>query len=362
MRSPPSRLPGAATGIVAAALLGASAARADPPPIRVEYRAPAACPDVATLLDEITRRTPLARVAKPSEPALEVNARITTRRGESHGHVVLGTGRRRVVREIASASCDEVVSAFALITALAVDPHASTTPRPPPAPTPPAPEPPAPAPAPPAPTPAPPAPRPDAALPTANSPPPQPVVLAPEPPHAASTPGFWIVGVHLSTAIAVAPRPLWGGGIFVERAFDREARASLRLAIDLAATGVIDAGPAGVSFWQAVARLDGCAFALRPLARLALSPCLRAEGGVLSGAGILRAGLTHVEKATVPWLGIGLAPIVSVDLGRFIVEAQGGPTFPLVRRSFQFDSPDYLIHEVPPVVWSVSLGAGVRFP
>jgi hypothetical protein len=345
-------------GVAAATLLGTTAARAEPPPIRVEYHAHAACPGVATLLDEITRRTPLARVAAPSEPALEVRARITTRRGESRGHLVLGAGPHRVVREIASASCDEIVSAFALITALAVDPRASTTPRPPPPPMQPAPTPPARAPAPP-----PPAPRPGAALPPGDIvPPPLPVLLAPEPPRAAPAPGFWIVGVHLSSAFAVAPRPLWGGGIFVERAFDAAARASLRLAVDLATTGELDAGPAGVSFWQAVLRLDGCAFGQRPVSRLEVSPCLRAEGGVLGGAGILRGKLTHVEKAAVPWLGIGIMPRVSVDLARFVVEAQGGPTFPLVRRSFRFDSPDYLIHDVPPVVWSLSVGAGVRFP
>ncbi len=124
-------------------------------------------------------------------------------------------------------------------------------------------------------------------------------------------PGFWIAGALASTTFAVTPRPLLGGGVFVERAFDPAARASLRLAIELAATGGFDVGPAGASFWQAVARLDGCAFGQRPLAHLAFAPCLRAEGGALGGAGILRDGVNNVEKATVPWLGVGIAPRLS---------------------------------------------------
>jgi hypothetical protein len=365
MRCSPSGLRGVAAGVAAIALVATTAARAEAPPIRIEYQAHAGCPGVPVLIDEIARRTPLARFAAPSERATEVQARITARGGESRGHLTVGAGSHRVVREIASAGCDEIVSAFALIIALAVDPRASTTPRPPPALPPPTPAPAPPAPPAPPPTVTPPgrARWPGAALPPADIlSSPLPVLLTRVPDRPAPPPGFWIVGGRASSTFAVTPRPLLGGGIFVERAFDAAARASLRLAVDLAATGELDIGPAGASFWQAALRLEGCVFGQRPLSRLNLSPCLRAEGGALGGAGILRGGLTHVQKTTVPWFGLGIAPRLSVDLARVVVEVEGGPTFPLVRRSFRFDSPDYLIHDVPPVVWSVSLGAGVRFP
>jgi hypothetical protein len=361
MRCSPSDARGIAAGIAAIALVTTTAARAQAPPIRVDYEAHADCPAIPVLLDEITRRTPLARFASPGEAALEVRARVTLRGGESRGSLVLGAGDDRIVREIASASCDEIVSAFALITALAVDPRASTALRPPPAPPPLAP----PQPGLPPPALAPPTRTRSSA--TAASPadllaPPLPALLAPLPPVTAPRPGFWIVGAGASTTFAVAPRALVGGGLFVERAFDAEARASLRLAIEIAATGSFDVGPGGVSFWQAAARLDGCAFGRRPLAHLELAPCLRAEGGALGGAGILRGGLTHIQTVTVPWIGVGIAPRLSFDLARLVVEVQGGPTFPLVRRTFRFERPDYLIHDVPPVVWSVGLGAGARFP
>ena len=102
MRCSPSGLWGVAAGVAAAALVTTTAARAETPPIHVEYQAHVACPGVPVLLDEITRRTRLARFAGPSEPALEVEARITARRGESRGHLEIGAGRHRIVREIAS--------------------------------------------------------------------------------------------------------------------------------------------------------------------------------------------------------------------------------------------------------------------
>ncbi|MEP7123380.1 MAG: hypothetical protein ABJE95_20810 [Byssovorax sp.] len=363
MRSSSSPVRGAAAaGVAAIAIVTTPPARADPPPIRVDYQAHAACPAASVLLDEIARRTPLARVAAAREPALDVRARITARGKESRGHLVLGAGKGRVVREIASASCDEVVSAFALITALAIDPHASTAPRPPPAAPLSSPEPPATTAV--EPTIAPPtiAPPTRAASPLARlapQPPPAPIPSAP--PVSAPSRGFWILGGGASITFAVAPRALAGGGVFVERAVDPAARASLRFAVEIAATGSFDVGPGGVSFLQAIGRLDGCAFGVRPVARLLLAPCVRAEGGALRGAGLLRGALIHAEAVTVPWLGLGIAPLASVDLARFVVELQGGPTFPLVRRSFRFDTPDYVIHDVPPVVWSLSLGAGVRF-
>ena len=362
MRFSPSSLRGAAAGIALSALVTTTAARAETRPIRLDYQAHAGCPEARVLVDEIARRTPLARDAMPFEPALEVQAKITARGRESRGRLALGKGPGRVVREIASASCDEIVSAFALITALAIDPRAVTTLRPPPAP--------APAPAP---TPLPPpspataqpaaAPRRGAFAPPADFlPPPLPALLTPPPARAAKAPGSWILGGRASAGFGIAPRALLGGGIFVERAGGDAARASLRLAVDLAATGEIDTGPAGAAFWQAAARLDGCAFGWRLLPGFDVVPCLRAEGGVLGGAGILRGGLTHVQKVNVPWLGLGIVPRLSVTLARVVLEVQGGPTFPLVRRSFRFESPDYLIHEVPAVVGYLGLGAGVRFP
>jgi hypothetical protein len=121
-------------------------------------------------------------------------------------------------------------------------------------------------------------------------------------------------------------------------------------------------GPGGASFLRAVGRVDGCAFAWRPAAWIAIVPCLAVEGGVLRGEGIQRGSIETVEAATVPWAGAGVLPVISIHLGGLIVEAQGGPVFPLVRRQFVFETPDFTVHDVPAVTGTASLGVGFVFP
>ena len=53
---------------------------------------------------------------------------------------------------------------------------------------------------------------------------------------------------------------------------------------------------------------------------------------------------------------------VALDVGSSAVVAlEGGPAFPLVRRSFVFEQPDFTIHEVPAVTGELRLDAGIRF-
>lgn len=64
----------------------------------------------------------------------------------------------------------------------------------------------------------------------------------------------------------------------------------------------------------------------------------------------------------MPWASLGLLARVTVSAGALVrLDAQGGPRFPLVRRSFVFESPAQLIHEVPAVTWTLHLGAGLSF-
>jgi hypothetical protein len=106
---------------MAAAALWAAEARGEPPPIRVDYLAHEGCPAADVFLDEIHWRTLLARVAEPGEEALLVQARVTRRGVVSSGRLSLGEGKARTIE---GPSCDEVVSALALITALAIAPAA----------------------------------------------------------------------------------------------------------------------------------------------------------------------------------------------------------------------------------------------
>jgi hypothetical protein len=328
-------------------------ARAEPVPLRLHYEAPGGCPGAALFLEEIQWRTDLARVVGPAEAALDVRARIVRRGPVTRGHLVVGEGKDAIVREVEGARCDEVVSALALITALAVDPHASTAlKRPaPPAAMPPLPPPPAPgehvAPA----------------LPSAQIlGDPLPVIPLAEDAPPAPRPSRWAFGARVATAIAVVPRPLLGGTLFVERALPERWGASVRLAAELTGTGGFDVGPGGAWFLRGVVRAEGCAFAQRATAWLTLVPCLGVEGGVIEAAGILRGSLAVVEQGVVPWVGAGVLPRAAFDLGPVALEVQGGPVFPAVRHTFSFQSPDYLVYALPAVTWTAGLGARVHFP
>ncbi len=343
--------------VLAAAALAAAPARAEPPPLRVDYEAAPGCPGAAIFLEEIQWRTSLARVAGPEEAALPVNARIVRRGAVSRGRLVLGVGKDAITREVEGAPCDEVVSALALITALAVDPRARTAPKAPPPPPPPD--------LPPLPPPPPPPAPPLAAHVTALPPPaiigaPLPAVL--EGPAPAPNRPRWSLGARVSTALSVTRRPLLGGGIFAERALDERWGASLRLAVELAGTGSFDVGPGGAWFLLGFARIEGCAFAQRARSWFLLVPCLGVEGGAIGGGGILRGSLAEVSQAAVPWVAGGILPRAAVDLGPVVIEAQGGPVFPVVRRIFSFKNPHYVVWDLPPVTWSIGLGAGVHFP
>jgi hypothetical protein len=170
------------------------------------------------------------------------------------------------------------------------------------------------------------------------------------------------VGARFSTAFAVTPRPLVGGGVYVERAFASRFGGSLALSVAVEGTGAFDAGPGRVWFLRGVARVEGCAFSWRPTRALWIVPCLAVEGGALHAEGIRGGSLVTADQVTVPWAGAGLLPRISVDLGRAVLHLSGGPIFPLVQRTFQFVMPQQTIHTVPPVTGAALAGAAVRFP
>jgi hypothetical protein len=331
-------------------------ARAEQKPIRIDYRAHPGCPSEAVLVEEITWRTALVRLATAGEAALEVQARIGRRGGQSRAKLRIGHGKSSITREISGTSCDEVVGALGLVTALALDPRASTGKKPPPALSPPPP---------PAPR-APPGPLPPLPAPRTWQPPVEPDLVAdplPAWPIAIPrVPSRWKVGARATIAVEPAPRPLLGGALLLQRVLSPDLTASIRLAAEAATTGSFDIGPGGAAFLRVVGRVDGCAFALRPTARVSIVPCVMAEAGALRGSGVLQGALRTVQVATVPWVAMGLLPEVAVRLGRVSIEAQAGPVFPLMRRQFVFEAPDYVVHEVPPLTFAASLGVSVSFP
>src|SRR3954452_323773 len=121
-------------------LAGIRAARAEAEEelIHLEYTAIDACPGRSAFVEEVQARTARARFVDSSsgvrifvvavEPEGEgAKGRLTSRRGDVVG----------APRQVTGKTCADVVSALALIAALAIDPQASTSPRPAPVPAPP---------------------------------------------------------------------------------------------------------------------------------------------------------------------------------------------------------------------------------
>lgn len=376
----------AAAAAVGMASLSAAVVRADPPaPLRIDYEGHEGCPGAAEFLRDVLARTTRARAAADGEPALDVWVRIVEKEG-SRGRIVLWKNTTPRAREVSGATCGEVAEALALITALAVDPSASAakaTPTGPGGVSPPA----------------------GSAqvsgplgtpgsMPVAGpldvpvGPPGSTPVAGPlDPPVGPpgsvpwGTPGSrewapppwrgpvpappperpWSAGAFAATGLAAAPVPLFGGGLFVERAFGDRHGGVARLSAELATTGTFDAGPGAASFLRGTLGLEGC-----PIARvtpwLSVGGCVAGEVGFLRAQGVARGEIASVAEALVPWASLGLRARLAVDLGPSgVLALDGGPSFPLVRRSFVFEAPDFTVFEVPAVTGSLRLSAGVRF-
>ncbi len=175
----------AASALLGGALVlaGHPAAADETEPIRVVYRAPPDCPDEAAFTGQVTARTRRARRAEQGEAARTFTISIASASAQkTRGKLTIDDPRGpSSSREVSGETCVEVVSALGLITALAIDPRASTAPTLPPAP-----------PSPPSP-PAPPAPR----------------EHGPPPPRYDALPWWGPIGTPLPVIQEPPPEPSW---------------------------------------------------------------------------------------------------------------------------------------------------------
>jgi hypothetical protein len=321
--------------------------------IRLAYDGGEGCPPAPAFAAEVTARTARVRMVAPGEAGRELRVRVRSGPAESRGTLEIEGGGSR---EVKGATCAEVVSALALVSALAFDPQAETGPvaatggasgnSAPPASTgdtpPPAP----------------------AAAAPARAPPPAapPSPAAPAPRATTETAVDWALGLELALAGRMTPRVLVGGGPFVEVRGDAGPGWAVRAAFTYATTGPFDQHPGGAIFTWAAGRLAGCVPVLRPSTALAFAPCVDVEAGALTGAGLARGQIVEPREATIAWLSSGLVALVRLDIQEVVAaELRGGASFPWVRHLFVFETPDVPVHEVPAVVWTLGAGVGV-FP
>ena len=312
-----------------ALLASATRARADDAiALRLRYAAPQTCPNAGAFLAQVIARTPLARPARHDEPATALSVVVTQVPGGSAGTLELvGPDATTSVRRVSAADCEQLVSALALMTALAIDPNASTAP-------------------------APPATRSPAAPPARTKP--------------ASDLGpsraRWIfeVGLLLEALGGVAPDPVLLARPFVELARQGGSAWSygLRLSGARAHADVRNSEGAGdLTLWAA--RIEPCPILVSFARGFGLAACLPLEVGRLEAVG---SGVTPTRRIARPWLSMGSTGRVQwqvVDM--LVLEAAGELFFPIVRDRF-FVGSSATLHRAPAVAGGGSVGIGVRFP
>jgi hypothetical protein len=119
-------------GVGLAAALSAPRAEAAERTFTVEYKAAKGCPTRETFIDEIKRRTSIARLAGPGEqPEVSMRVKLDVKKRKATGRLDMTIGTTATQRDLEDPSCAEVVSALALLAALAIDPLAETAHLPP---------------------------------------------------------------------------------------------------------------------------------------------------------------------------------------------------------------------------------------
>jgi hypothetical protein len=364
----------ASIGLLCVALAGSSATRvADAEEseerIRLTYEAPSDCPGEAVFLAQVRARTRRIRRAADGERARTFWISIARGEKQTAGHLrIREPGGWQSDREVAGDTCEEVVAALALVASLAVDPNAETgdVAAAPPAgsesPVPSRSSIPTEAPALPAltsngaPLPAPSAPPSIPARPAGGSPTPQP---REQPARPMASRWHFAVGLAAAFVAGVSPNGVASVPVWAEAAGPRNGlfTPTVRAGFERATSGTISLrGPTATLTWT-VAVLEGCP-ARWTFGAVAFEPCVRAEAGVLEGAG---ANIVPAREQKRAWVALG--PVARVQwsvVGPLFVDFEAGLRAPLVRTRYFFE-PNTTVYQPPPVAGVVAGGLGVRF-
>jgi len=330
--------------------LVASHARAEPAPVRVTYRAIEGCPSEEEFLERVRSRTLRASFAAPGDLARSFDVALERVNGtdELLGRLeFVDLDGNQAQRSLRGATCDQLASSLALITALAIDDRGAEV-----APgdgTPPASAPAIPSPAT--------APR-NAVVVPPPSRGPEPIVVADSP----TKRRRWEIGANAGglTLFTNGFGPLLG--IYAE--FGPFPPAwSVRLSAFDSRLGAGD-GSRRADFAANWLRLEACPLALGFGGHLSLLPCLSVDAGQLRAHAPNAVGSTGPQS--VGWASVGgLARLKWLFDERLVLTLDGELGAPLVRRSFRFVNADNSLDtvvDVPKIGVGVKFGVGVRFP
>lgn len=321
------------TGALCVSAASALALDAPPERIRTLYAAPAGCPDKTQLASEIRKRTrrPWIPAGRSSERTFRIA--VTSSAGTFRGRLLTESpSGAKQSDDVIGDNCQDVVSALAIKTALAID---GGPPRPLPPVFPGEPE-----------TPA----REDPRF-------MHPVALLRL--DARDLPWRFTVGAQITALGGVAPGVSAAGSLFADlsRIGEGEDAGTLRISVMRAQNYVI-ANQEIITMKLVASRLEGCPLHRR-FGALTFAPCFAVDTGVVEWE-------ADPPSVIRQWLAASIIARTQVTLfGRLVLEGQVSAVLPIVRDKLGFGDEEVtgrLVHEVPVLTGSASGGVGVRFP
>lgn len=328
--------------VLGASIAGKSArASDDAEAVGLQYRAPASCPNEVEFVRLVRGKTDKFHPG-PSLPGHRLFRVSVDGEGPSRGELLITGGQvPEARRTVEGDTCAEIVSALALATALAVDPHSFDLPVATSAPL--------------------------TALPPPSEPmaplivPPAPTTLAVLPPAAAPVqrpvtpePGWtWGLGVQGAAAFGVAPNPLLGGGLGVQlRDRPTHPRVVYKVDVEYQSSKPEDFLSARIGFDRALARLGACPLT-HPIGGADAMVCAHVALGLLAARS---QDVPRSTRDTGFWGSAGASLVLQFDLGReFSLDLTGGFDAAF-RRDRYYLRPDEEAHRVPAVAGLAGLG------
>ncbi len=302
---------------------------------RLEYWAQGRCPDASEFAHQIQTRAPRLRLAEGDEPALGFYAELIERAGAASGRLTARSpDGREVVREVRGPTCDDVVTALALIAALAADPN-----------------------------------QPVEAAPAARVAPARPVqhgterAAAPELEPELEPMPRWTFGIGGGFGFdsSIAPNPSYCLGI----AFDAEGHAGsawrplFSLSLLRAVSSTTETQGSTVSFDWVAFRLAACPARWPEETPLFVRPCGFLDAGLLGGD--VKSGPSS-QAETKNWLAVGGFLRTEALVGEVVsFQLDGGVTVPLIRSSFSAGGGQPVAFQVPASGILGRIGLSYRF-
>lgn len=307
-------------------------------PVRIEYRAPAECPVESDFTQRVNERSTRARTAAAGELARSFRVTLEIDASGSVGRVeFVDAEGTPITRSVRGASCDEVASGIALVTALAIDARTEMKAEP--------------------------APEPVANGPAQPTPFVPPRVVRDDWPAelpAAPSRAQLTLGGGAGFVGWLGPGGAFGADVFVAGSLSKRGPALRLSGIYAQSSGSEGGREAHFRAWGA--RVDVC-----PLTGYSgvvfFQPCGGVDFGSLRAEGVASAALPEPKDASHAFVDLLLIGRLGVLIERWLVlELRGELARPLSTHAFGFDQPRAVVFRPPFLALGVSGGAGVRFP